>query len=135
MRQIIAIGGGGFSENTENLAMENYILSSSYIDKPKVCFVSTASGDSEEYIERFYSAFSKLNCEPSHLALFANPPANLEEIIFEKNIFYIGGGSTRNLLILWQEWSLEKLLYAAYRRGAILSGISAGGMCWFEQGL
>ncbi len=97
MRQIITVGGSGFSESTENLAMENYILSPSYIDKPKVYFISTVSGDSEEYIERFYSAFSKLNCEPSHLALFANLPANLEEIIFEKKIFYIDSGSTRKL--------------------------------------
>lgn len=59
-RQIIALGGGGFSMDPDNLALDRYILSQSAKDEPRVCFIPTASGDSEGYIQRFYKAFHQL---------------------------------------------------------------------------
>ena len=53
----------------------------------------------------------------------------------DKDIFYVGGGNTRNLLVLWKEWGLDLLLKEAWDNGAILAGLSAGSICWFEQGL
>lgn len=71
MRQIIAMGGGGFSMEPDNLLLDQYILSQAHIDVPKICFIPTASGDADNYIERFYEAFEKLVCKPSHLSLFS----------------------------------------------------------------
>ena len=53
----------------------------------------------------------------------------------DKDIFYVGGGNTRNLLVLWKEWGVDLLLKEAWDNGAILAGLSAGSICWFEQGL
>jgi peptidase E len=64
--QIVAMGGGGFAMEPENLLLDNYVLSlARNRRKPRVCFIPTASGDSDNYIERFYTSFGKLNAIPS----------------------------------------------------------------------
>lgn len=70
MKQIIALGGGGFSMEPDNPLLDEYILNQSDKERPKICLVPTASGDSEDYVARFYAAFERLHCEPSHLSLF-----------------------------------------------------------------
>lgn len=56
-KQIVAMGGGGFSMEPENPLLDRYILGLSKKEIPKICFIPTASGDSDKYIVRFYSAF------------------------------------------------------------------------------
>ncbi len=135
MRQIIAMGGGGFSMEPENLLLDKYIVAQVKNDLPKVCFIPTASGDQTNYIERFYKAFTTLSCQPSHLSLFDPEFIDLERYILEQDVIYVGGGNTRNMLILWKEWGLDNVLKKAYEKGVILSGLSAGSICWFEEGL
>ncbi|HEU4963847.1 MAG TPA: Type 1 glutamine amidotransferase-like domain-containing protein, partial [Bacilli bacterium] len=48
---------------------------------------------------------------------------------------YVGGGNTRNLILLWQAWGLDKLFRQAWEQGTVLAGLSAGAICWFEEGL
>ena len=50
--------------------IEKYILSVSSSDRPKICFLPTASGDNDSYIVRFYSVFSMLKCIPTHIDFF-----------------------------------------------------------------
>ncbi len=133
-RQIIAMGGGGFSMEPDNLALDRYILAQAKNPNPVVCFVPTASGDSKEYIAKFRRSFATLSCQPRYLSLF-EPPADLDAFVAECDVIYVGGGNTRNLMALWREWGLGELLHAAWERGTILCGISAGAMCWFEHGL
>ncbi|MBD8067851.1 peptidase E [Bacillus sp. PS06] len=135
MKQIIALGGGGFSMEPENPLLDTYILSQSSKSNPQVCFVPTASGDSENYINRFYQFFQNQECQPSHLSLFKPPTKDLESFILEKDIIYVGGGNTKNLLALWKEWGLDSILRKAWEQGVILAGISAGSICWFEEGV
>lgn len=134
-RQVLAMGGGGFTMKPENLKLDRYLLSMSNKQNPKVCFIGTANGDDESYTRRFYSAYKKLDCQTSHLSLFSPPEGDLREFVLDKDIFYIGGGNTRNLLVLWKEWGLDKYLYEAWNNGSIMAGVSAGSICWFEQGL
>lgn len=136
MKQIIALGGGGFSMEPENLLLDQYIVNQVDKEKPNVCFIPTASGDSESYIERFYEAYKKLSATPIHLSLFSpNWGESLESFILQQDIIYVGGGSSRNLLTLWKEWGLDHLLLKAYEQGTVLAGISAGGICWFQEGV
>ncbi|PLS17114.1 peptidase E [Bacillus sp. M6-12] len=135
MKQIFAMGGGGFSMEPENLALDKYLLAQSEAKVPKVCFIPTASGDSEGYIKRFYAAFETLDCTPSHLSLFKPPTQNLEDFVLDRDIIYAGGGNTKNLLVLWREWGLDKVMKKAWENGVILAGISAGSICWFEEGV
>lgn len=135
MRQIIALGGGGFSMEPENTLLDSYILRQSGSHNPKICFIPTGSGDSESYISRFYRFFQTQSCTPSHLSLYKPPTRDLESFILEKDIIYVGGGNTKNLLALWKEWGLDLILRKAWEQGIILAGISAGSICWFEEGV
>ncbi|MCX2718019.1 peptidase E [Lentiprolixibacter aurantiacus] len=134
-RQIIALGGGGFSDEPENPLLDDYILKQSPKTNPKICFIGTASGDSEAYIQNFYKFFKSKACTPSNLALFYGHTDKIEEFILDQDILFVGGGNTRNMLVLWKEWGLDKIIRKAYNKGTILSGVSAGSICWFEQGL
>ncbi len=133
--QIIGMGGGGFSMEPENPLLDRYVLKQAGKERPRICFIGTASGDSAGYIDRFYGSFRKLPCEPSHLALFKAPLGSMEEFVLEKDVIYVGGGNTRNLLALWREWGLDRILRRAWEEGVVLCGISAGSLCWFEEGV
>lgn len=135
MKQIIAMGGGGFSMEPENLSLDQYIINQSDRKSPRVCFLPTASGDSQNYVQRFYDAFQTLDCVPSHLSLFKPPSTNLISFVMEKDIIYVGGGNTRNMLVLWKEWGLDLILREAWKNGVILAGLSAGAICWFAEGV
>lgn len=135
MRQIIALGGGGFSMEPDNPLIDLYILQQVEKSKPKICFIPTASGDADNYISRYYNFFNQQNCTPSHLSLFNPPTRDLESFILEKDIIYVGGGNTKNLLALWKEWGLDQILRKAWDQGVILAGLSAGSICWFEEGV
>lgn len=134
-QQIIALGGGGFSMEPDNLLLDQYILAQSSHQKPKVCFVPTASGDDDNYIRRFYEAFTQLDCNPRHLSLFRPPKNGIGAFVKEHDIIYVGGGSTFNMLVLWKAWGLDQLLQQAWEDGTVLCGLSAGSICWFEEGL
>lgn len=119
----------------DNPLLDEYILKQTAKRKPKVCFLGTASGDAEGYILKFYTSFLKLSCIPTHLSLFNLPTKDLEAFILDQDVIYVGGGNTKSLLALWKEWKLDVYLQAAWRNGVILAGISAGSICWFEEGL
>ena len=135
MRQIIALGGGGFSMEPDNPLLDLYILQTSGKVNPKICFIPTASGDSEGYISRYYDFFDKQDCVPSHLSLFKPPTRDLECFLLDKDIIYVGGGNTKNLLVLWKAWGIDSILKKAWAQGVLLAGISAGSICWFEEGI
>jgi dipeptidase E len=129
---IIAMGGGGFSEDVSEL--DDYVLEIAELDRPRVGFIATASGDSAGYIERFYEAFSD-RASARHLRLFPMPSQDVASWISDLDVVYVGGGSTANLLAVWRVHGLDLLLRNAYERGAVLAGVSAGAMCWFEAGI
>jgi len=119
----------------DNLSLDQYILSATGASNPRVCFVPTASGDAQSSLDRFYATFSTLPCVPSHLSLFKPPPGDFRSFVLEQDAIYVGGGNTRALLALWREWALDETLREAWQSGIVLAGISAGSLCWFEEGL
>tara|TARA_Y100000589_G_scaffold23872_1_gene19695 strand:+ start:2888 stop:3568 length:681 start_codon:yes stop_codon:yes gene_type:complete len=133
-RNIIAIGGGGFGRSLGKLIIEKYIVSLSNVSRPKVCFIPTASGDNTLYKLNFYRAFSTLDCKTSHLDFFSRTE-DLEEKIFNQNIIFVGGGNTKSMLAVWRDWNLDEILKKAYQSGIIMSGVSAGAICWFQKGI
>ena len=133
-KNIVAIGGGGFGRSLGSLKIEKYIISLIKKERPKICFIPTASGDSSLYKLNFYRAFSKLNCITSHIDFFSRTE-KLEDIILGQDIIYVGGGNTKSMLAVWKEWELDKILQNAYEKGIVMSGVSAGAICWFEKGI
>ena len=134
MKQIIAIGGGGFGREIKDLKIEKYIVDQSKARTPKICFIPTATGDDQAYIDTFYKAFNSLGCITSHINFFKRT-INLKEHILDQDIIYVGGGNTKSMLAVWREWKLDEILHKAYINGTIMSGVSAGAICWFEKGI
>jgi len=134
MRQIIAIGGGGFGRVIKDLKIEKYIKSQSLKANPKICFIPTATGDDQSYIENFYKAFDSLECITSHIDFFKRT-IDLKTHILDQDIIYVGGGNTKSMLAVWREWGLDEILKEAYKKNIIMSGVSAGAICWFEKGI
>ncbi len=129
------MGGGGFAMEPENLLLDKYILSLSPETNPSICFLGTANGDSENYRERFYKAYESLQCRPTHFSVFKPSTRDIFDYFANQNIIHVGGGNTKNLLCLWKEWGIDLALNKAYQNGVILSGMSAGMICWFENGV
>ena len=134
MRQIIAIGGGGFGREIKDLKIEKYIVEQCSKDNPSICFIPTATGDDDGYVKNFYKAFDSLGCNTSHIDFFKRT-INLEKHIFKQDIIFVGGGNTKSMLAVWKEWGLDILLKDAYKSGIIMSGVSAGAICWFKNGI
>src|SRR5436190_8564156 len=133
--QIVAFGGGGFSMEWGNTLLDDHVLSLTGAERPRVCFLPTASGDADHYVVRFYRAFSASRCEPSHISLFrretgvGDPLAHL----LAQDLIYVGGGSVVSLLGTWRAHGIDEALRMAWRAGVVLCGGSAGSLCWFEQ--
>ncbi len=135
---IFAMGGGGFTMEADNAALDEYVLTLSDRVIPRLLFLPTASGDAEVQVAQFHAAFDHLPCEPTHLSLFrlgANPAIPLRDFILSMDIVYVGGGSMRNLLAIWRAHGLHSILTEAWERGTVLAGLSAGAMCWFSGGV
>ena len=133
-KNIVAIGGGGFGRSLGDLKIEKYIISLINKNRPKICFIPTASGDNDLYKLNFYRAFSKLNCITSHLDFFSRTE-NLEKKVLTQDIIFVGGGNTKTMLAVWKDWNLDKILKIAYEKGIVMSGVSAGAICWFNKGI
>ena len=132
--QIISIGGGGFGRNPKHNKIEKYILNQVKKNRPNIVFIPTASAEDKGYIINFYSCFSRLDCNPSHINFFKRTP-RLDNIINQADIIYVGGGNTKSMLAVWRDWKFDRLLLKAYNKGKVLCGVSAGAICWFEQGI
>ena len=124
------MGGGGFMMDTESL-LDDFLLSLSPAPRPKVCFLPTPVGDSERAIVAFYEAFLPRDCEPSHVRLFGMPERPADRLQ-DQHVIYVSGGNTANALTLWRLHGVDGALRAAWERGAVVGGVSAGANCWFE---
>jgi dipeptidase E len=129
---IVGMGGGGFSEEPDNPLLDRFVLSLARRERPRVCFVATASGDSEGYVARFYRAFAEHDCRPADLGLFDRRVGDLRRFVLEQDVVYVGGGNTASLLAVWRTHGLDSILREALDAGAVLCGVSAGMNCWFQ---
>jgi len=134
-RQIVAFGGGGFSMESGNPLLDDYVLGLAKAERPRVCFLPSASGDADHYIVRFYRAFSAHRCEPSHISLFRREqgPSDLRRHLLSQDLIYVGGGSVVSLLGVWRAHGIDSILREAWEAGVILCGLSAGSLCWFAE--
>jgi len=135
LKRIIAIGGGAFSAKTPRPAFDRWLLAQAGKLRPKVCFIPTASGDNAASIRRIEAMIKRLGGRPTTLALFAAPSEDLTRLLSRHDLLFVGGGNTYNMLALWRLWKLDAAIRRAYDRGVVLSGSSAGGLCWFASGL
>jgi peptidase S51-like protein len=104
---------------------------------PKLLFIPTASSDSERYWKRVQEYFGKfLKCRTDILLLIKEEPSTeqIRKKTLLADIIYVGGGNTLQMMRVWRRLGVDKLIKSAYENGTVLSGISAGSICWFHSG-
>jgi dipeptidase E len=135
-RTIVAIGGGEI-RTRGTAAIDREIIRISNRKNPKLLFIPTASSDSERYWKHVQDYFGEfLKCKTDVLFLIKERPSKeqIRRKILAADIIYVGGGNTLLMMRLWRRLGVDKLLVSAYENGTVLSGISAGSICWFDSG-
>ena len=134
--KIVAIGGGEISEQ-ETEAIDRRIIALTGKTQPKALFIPTASSDAPGYIETFEAYYGgHFGCQTRHLKLTQDPPAfdEMSALVLDSDLVYVGGGNTFGMMKLWRRLGLDIVLAEAASRGIVLSGLSAGAICWFRYG-
>jgi dipeptidase E len=132
--RILALGGASLLASSNDGALHQYLLDLTGLERPRICFIGTASGDNHEYTAAFYAFFAR-RAEASNLGLFDRRVDDIEAFLTEQDVIYVGVGNTANMLAVWRTHGVDRALKNAWERGVILAGPSAGGMCWFEAAL
>jgi len=131
--RILALGGASLLASSNDGALHQYLLDLTGLERPRICFVGTASGDNHEYTAAFYGFFAR-RAEASHLGLFDRRVDDIGAFLGEQDVIYVGGGNTANMLAIWRTHGVDRALKDAWESGVILAGPSAGAVCWFEAG-
>ena len=97
-RNIVALGGGGFSDG--DTLLDDFVLGLTGDERPRICFLGTATGDSDRYIALFHDAFPPERAAATHLKLFGIPRPDLREHLLAQDVIYVGGGNTANMLAI-----------------------------------
>lgn len=137
---MLAIGGlRGFDEAWANRdgvpLMLSHAAQLSGAKVPKICIINTASADDPAGYMRMYRAFAPLRGLVSHLALFTMPNvSDPADLLLSQDVIFVGGGSVANMLAVWRAHGLDTVMRSAWQAGIVLSGVSAGAICWFSGG-
>ena len=134
MGRIVAIAGGNLDSTHK---INRYIVALAGKEKANLLFIGTASHDDEGYISAVHSEFECLGCVVKELSLTSDKYTDdeVDELLDQADIIYVGGGDTAFMVNAWREYGLDSKLKKVYLTDrAVLSGISAGAMCWFNCG-
>lgn len=135
---MLAIGGTGGDDAEPSTGLPRlcgYAVDLSGRPAPRVCLVNTATGDDPRGLARQYSALAATPARVTHLELFPKPNvADPEDLLRSQDVIFVGGGSVANMAAVWRVHQLDRILRAAWHAGIVLSGVSAGAICWFEAG-
>ena len=132
-RHIVAIGGGSFALSKPAVDYVFKLAKKRRKRKIKVLVVATPTGDADSSLLNYYKNLSKYDCSIDHLPFFTRTPPDLEGLVFEQDLIFVGGGNTKSMLAVWRDYKFDQLLIKAWNHGIVLAGSSAGGICWFEQ--
>ena len=126
-RRIVAVGGG------DVFALWDRVLDL-VRPSPRLLWVGTASAESPEYTLLVHDALRD-RADVRRVDFFPWPPENLRELVLSQDVIVVGGGNTANMLAIWRVHGFDGLLREAWEQGTVLTGASAGMICWFEAGV
>ena len=111
-----------------------YILGLTGKERPRVACLPTATGDAAESLVAFYNRIPADLAERSNLALFNRTVTDVRDYLLSQDVIWVGGGNTANMLAVWRVHGVDGALRDAWEAGIVLTGGSAGSLCWFEGG-
>ncbi|BBX38208.1 peptidase E [Mycolicibacterium mageritense DSM 44476 = CIP 104973] len=102
---------------------------------PRMCLLATAMGDDKAILHHLTEAAQERGFTASHLSLFPMP--NIEDVtahLLDQDVVWVFGGSVAGLLAMWRLHGIDAALRTAWQAGVVLTGISAGSICWHAGG-
>lgn len=136
-RHVLAIGGFGPARPQDQRlpALIGHAFALSGSAQPRACVLNTALGDDPSALVRMYAMLSRHEARPTHLQLFPMPNvADPADLLLSQDVIFVGGGSVANMLAVWRVHGLDQVMRQAWEAGIVLSGVSAGAICWFSGG-
>jgi dipeptidase E len=130
---IVAMGGLSW-DDAERRRLEDYFLGFAQRERPRVLFVPTAAADAAEPTLNIVSQLGD-RAQVSHLPFFPWPPPDVRELVLDQDVIFVSGGNTANALAVWRVHGFDEILREAWEAGIVLTGWSAGMICWFEAGV
>jgi dipeptidase E len=125
-RQIVGLGG-----NPDDVMLDHVL---SLARGPRVLYVPTASNEDParalDWYERLHG-----RCEFTPLRFYPWPPDDLRALTLAHDVVMVPGGNTANMLAVWRVHGFDAILRDAWQAGVLLTGWSAGMICWFEAGV
>ena len=136
MGHVIATGGGEIGDG-ETREIEERVVEAADASHPTVLFVPTASQEPPGYVEKIEQVYGdELGCDVEVLRLLYDPDseAERERKVQDADVVYVGGGSTRFMMQVWDAYGVDELLREAHADGTVMTGNSSGAICWFQSG-
>jgi peptidase E len=136
MGPIVAIGGGSMAAG-RTLPIDRRIVALAGGRRPRALVIPTASYDMADRRAVFHRVYGRrLGCRTDELLLLgrAPSPAAIARAIGRADLVYVLGGNTLKMMRRWRRLGVDRLLRRAHRDGTVLSGLSAGCLCWFAWG-
>lgn len=102
---------------------------------PRICLLATAMGDDKAALHYLTEAAQSRGFVASHVSLFPMP--SVEDItahLLEQDVVWVFGGSVAGLLAMWRLHGVDRALRTVWQAGMVLTGISAGSICWHAGG-
>jgi peptidase E len=102
----------------------------------RLCYIPTAVGDRQDAIDRQATRFAKRDdVEFSVLRLFTQPNVpDVRAYLLSQDVILVEGGSVVNLVAVWRAHGLPEILRECWEAGVVLTGASAGSLCWHVGG-
>ena len=129
------MGGGGWQMPPDDGRLDAFLLGlareRSGHARPRVCLIATATGDNPEAAAWFDAAYRD-GADVSYLDLFGRTVDDIGGFLRSRDMVFVAGGNTANMLAIWRLHGVDEALLAAWEAGVVMSGMSAGGICWFE---
>lgn len=128
----ILIAGGGFGT-----PFVRYMASLTGKSRPRLCYLPTASADSESGTIRWFQTCAELEVIPYVQESFISSyqmDQSWEEVFLSVDGIVVSGGNTLNQQAIWRAQGIDQVLRQAWNQGIVLGGASAGSLCWFEEG-
>ena len=139
-RTILATSGGYRWGARTRIELDGLVhhavdLSGAHGRRPRVAFVGTASGDAKDFNYAVLEAGRVAGFDITTVDLFPMPNHDdIGAVLLEQDVVWVQGGSVANLLAVWDVHDLRPAMRAAWEAGVVLSGVSAGSICWFLGG-
>jgi dipeptidase E len=142
---VIALGGAEIGDILPNGTLKPVTSEKTHLEilartkkkHPRVLYIPTAIDDAGDRIASFRQYYLSLGArEVEVLRLIGEKPssAKIKDKIFNADVVFVNGGNTYRMLKLWKRHGVDRTLKRAHQQGVIMSGYSAGAICWFQYG-